>query len=64
MKILRDLPLCSKLKVTLFLTNNFAVNNSLNNPDRCIITDGVHNNGGWEIALSYEKVIEMIAKTE
>jgi hypothetical protein len=49
--------LVSGMEVTLFLSknSNLVLCKSKAN-DRCTLIDGLHNNGGWEIAKPYEAV--------
>jgi hypothetical protein len=55
------LPLVGGTNVTFFLGNqNLAVAENKINPDSCHIIDGLHNNGGWNIALPYNKVVKLL----
>lgn len=55
-----ELPLSSGKPITLGLAGNFTVTTSQSNPAHSIISDGVHNNGGWVIALPYSETVGRI----
>jgi hypothetical protein len=61
MKIL-ILPLIGGSEATFFLnTNNLVVIDS-KDKKTCTICDGIHNNGGWKIAKSYDEVVKEITR--
>lgn len=54
-------PLTSGSNMTFFIgTGHLAVTESKKDPKMCRITDGMHNNGGWEVALPAAKVVKLI----
>lgn len=59
--ILVELPLASGNHATFFLTTNFTVSANKEKPSHSILSDGVHNNGGWSIAMCYRDVIKKIS---
>ena len=55
MRIL-EVVLKSGNKATLFLSSNFVVTET-DVENVCRISDGIHNNGGWEVMASYKSII-------
>ena len=55
MRIL-EVTLTNGKKSTLFLNGNFVVT-STDIDNVCRISDGVHNNGGWEVIGTYKSII-------
>lgn len=51
-----ELPLVSGGMIT-FVTNgqNFVIQKSVSG--QCVLNDGLHNNGGWHLALSYQEAV-------
>lgn len=55
------LPLVSGNEVTIYIgTGHLAVCPSTKEPNSCKVLDGLHNNGGWHVALPVSKVNKMI----
>ena len=58
-------PLTSGANMTFFIgSGHLAVTESKKVVGQCRITDGMHNNGGWEVALPAAKVIKLIKEAK
>jgi hypothetical protein len=54
-------PLTSGVKMTFFIGGgHLAVTESKKEPGTCTIHDGLHNNGGWSVALPADDVVKLI----
>lgn len=54
-------PLTGGSNLTLFIgVGHLVVTESTGAPNLCTLTDGLHNNGGWKVALPAAEVIKMI----
>lgn len=55
------LPLHSGGEVTIFISSNYPIAVQRTSGDKtCYVMDGLHNNGGWLVNLSYEATIKLI----
>lgn len=54
-----ELKLQSGSEVTLFFSGNLAISRNCEN-GKVTVADGVHNNGGWPVAESYDVVVNKI----
>lgn len=54
------LPLVGGNEATFFVGNNNLVVAENKDSKTCSVIDGLHNNGGWQIAKTYAQVVKQL----
>lgn len=57
-----ELTLVTGERIMLGLSGNFAVCSNDTKPMTSILSDGVHNNGGWKVNMPYTALVKLLKK--